>query len=96
MVIKKLVSDGEAGIKYATVYLSYEECRDLANGLCEYLCLARENKDTKTLNRYKGIYKKVSKLFHLVKCGWLLDEDIKYINHTIRDISEVEDRGEKE
>lgn len=91
MTIKELVSDGYVGIKYTTVTLSYEECRDLANGLFEYICLARENKDTKTLNRYKDIYKKVSKLFHLVKCGWLLDEDIKNINHTIRDIEEVEE-----
>lgn len=88
MTIKELVSN--AGIKNVTITLSCEECRDIANGLCEYICLARKNKDTRTLNRYKDIYKKVSKLFHLVKCGWLLDEDIKNINHTIRDIEEVE------
>lgn len=91
MTIKNLVSNGDAGIKYATVHLSYEECRDLANGLCEYICLARKNNDTKTLKRYKDIYKKISKLFHLVKSGWLLDEDVENINHVIRDIEEVEE-----
>lgn len=91
MTIKKLVSDGDVGIKYATVHLSCEECRDLANGLCEYICLARKNKDTRTLNRYKDIYKKASKLYHLVKNGWLFDEDIENINHIVRDIEVSED-----
>ena len=90
MTIKELTSRGEIGVNNATVSLSYEECRDLAHGLYEYISLARKNKDTKTLNRYKDIYKKVSKLFHLVKSGWLLDEDLNNINHVIRDIEEVE------
>ena len=90
MTIKKLVSDGDVGIKYATVQLSCDECRDLAHGLHECISLARKNKDTKTLNRYKDIYKKVSKLFHFVKNGWLLDEDLNNITHVIRDIEEVE------
>lgn len=86
MNIKKLVCEDDNSFNYVTITISCEECRDLVNGLYEYLCLARKNKDAKTIERYKDIYKKISKLFRLVKCGWLLDEDVKYINNTIRDI----------
>ena len=92
MNIKELHSKGEIGVKCVDVHMTYDECRDISNGLTELLCIARDNKDTKTFNRYKDICKKSSKLFHIVKCGWLLDDDLKYINHIVRDLeSEVEE-----
>ena len=87
MNIKELHS--ESGYKCADVHMSYEECRDIANGLCEYMYLLREKGDIPKFNRYKDIYKKVSKLFHIVKTGWLLDDDLRCIEHTIREISET-------
>ena len=89
MTIKELTSRGEIGVKNVEVHLTYEECRDLANGMFEYLSILRENKDINKFNRYKDMYKKVSKLFHIVKTGWLLDDDLRCINHTIREIEEV-------
>ena len=56
---------------YIVVSLSYDECRDIANALCDYLLILKEDGDENEYNRFKNIRQETGRLFSLLKNGWL-------------------------
>jgi hypothetical protein len=84
MVIDELSS--KQSNKYVTITLSYEECRDISNGL--YLI-------QKTEDKYRDTYHKMKMVFDLIKEGNILPGTIcKMYNSLTLKISESGKEGE--
>lgn len=69
MHIEELTS--KPNIKIATVVMTYEEVRDIANGLYHLISGTECNKDD-----YKNIYAKSKFLFDMVKHGMIQPETL--------------------